>query len=283
MLPAARADDEHEAKRDGSERERQAGAGGASVPPFPGRGRRFLVQAPARGDGTRTRVSGPGQRLRPSGCGHRGTDPPVSVTRRSALPSRGRRGSRLSAEPRKPREPVLHRGLGRKIRLGRRGLGEWRRRRRFGLGRWVRRGRRRLGRRRRGDRRRRDRRRLRGRRGRRGRGHRVWRRRWCRRPVCRRRGRRLRLRGDRLRRGRRRLGHDRRARNCRRQGRWWCLPHGQKQERVDVAARIGRRPDPEMHIGNGELRRPARANRADGVAFRHGRTLVDVERAEMRE
>jgi hypothetical protein len=57
----------------------------------------------------------------------------------------------------------------------------------------------------------------------------------------------------------------------------------QERQRIDVAVRVGRGADAEMHVGLGPFRVAAGADRADHVALAHLRSDRDPDRAEMDE
>ena len=102
-------------------------------------------------------------------------------------------------------------------------------------------------------------------------------------------------RGSRYRR-RSRRGRCHRRRGCGRRGcgrrrgrRCWCRhgrgrrEHGQEGERIEIALFVRRVADAEMHVRRVELRRAARADRADGAAFVDCHVLLDPDRTEVRQ
>jgi len=89
--------------------------------------------------------------------------------------------------------------------------------------------------------------------------------------VGRGRRRRGRGRGRRLGRGRRRGPRGRRRRH----------EHRQERERIEVALRVGGGADPEVDVRHRDLRRAARPDRSDHVAFGHGCAAWDRDRAEV--
>ena len=124
------------------------------------------------------------------------------------------------------------------------------------------------------------------------RGHRdgrLRRKRRRRRCACRRGGRR----GSRLRRGcgrrrRGRLNHDRRRRRrrgsrSRSRRRRRLAARRQVCQRVEVALRVGGRPEAEVHVSAGDLGGAARTGEADHVPLGEGRAFGCAERAEVRE
>jgi hypothetical protein len=90
-----------------------------------------------------------------------------------------------------------------------------------------------------------------------------------------------------LRRLRRTLGErsrrGRRGRRCGRRsvGRGGALR--QQRQRIDVALRILRHPDPQVHVRLVDLRLARRADQAHGLPFGHAVTRRDRDRAEMEE
>jgi len=88
--------------------------------------------------------------------------------------------------------------------------------------------------------------------------------------------------GPRVRWSSHRLSHRLRRRSRRGRRRRW-LRRRQEPERVEVAERIGRQPNPEMNVWDGLLRRAARPHRGDDIAFADRRAHRNGNRAEVRE